>query len=78
MLLKENIKLDTNEFDLIIQDMVSNETVQQMKNYKQHYDTSCFEHCKNVAYYSYIICKKLHLDYISVARARNGTRFIFI
>lgn len=57
------------EFDFIIQDLVSNETVQKMKLYKQHYDTSCFEHCKNVAYYSYLLCKKYHLDYISVARA---------
>ena len=45
------------------------ETVQKMKLYKQHYDTSCFEHCKNVAYYSYLLCKKYHLDYVSVARA---------
>ena len=57
------------EFDFIIQDLVSNETVQKMKLYKQHYDTSCFEHCKNVAYYSYLLCKKYHLDYVSVARA---------
>lgn len=57
------------EFDFIIQDLVSNKTVQKMKLYKQHYDTSCFEHCKNVAYYSYLLCKKYHLDYVSVARA---------
>ena len=44
-----------------------------MQNFRQHYDTSCYEHCENVAYYSYLICKKLNLDYISVARARNGS-----
>lgn len=71
MLLQEDKKeLEKQaEFDFIIQDLVSNETVQKMKLYKQHYDTSCFEHCKNVAYYSYLLCKKYHLDYISVARA---------
>lgn len=58
-----------NEFESIIEDLVSNSTVQKMKNYKQHYDTSCFEHCKNVAYYSYLICKKYNLDYKAVARA---------
>lgn len=58
-----------NEFESIIEDLVSNSTVQEMKNYKQHYDTSCFEHCKNVAYYSYLICKKYNLDYKAVARA---------
>jgi uncharacterized protein len=69
MLLKEDTKPEITEFNLIIQDLELNETVQQMKNYKQHYNTSCYEHCKNVAYYSYLICKKLKLDYISVARA---------
>ena len=71
MLLQEDKKeLEKQaEFDFIIQDLVSNETVQKMKLYKQHYDTSCFEHCKNVAYYSYLLCKKYHLDYVSVARA---------
>ncbi len=73
LLIEENTKLNQEEFDLIIKDLVSNETVQKMKHYKQHYDTSCFEHCKNVAYYSYLICKKYHLDYISAARARNAS-----
>lgn len=69
LLLEEKTKSHIDEFNLIIDDLISNETVQKMKNYKQHYDTSCFEHCKNVAFYSYLICKKYHLDYISVARA---------
>ena len=69
LLLEEKTKSNLEEFDLIIEDLISNETVQKMKNYKQHYDTSCFEHCKNVAFYSYLICKKYHLDYVSVARA---------
>ena len=70
LLLKDkNKETLIQEFDLIINDLVTNETVQKMKNYKQHYDTSCFEHCKNVAYYSYLICKKYNLDYISATRA---------
>ena len=52
-----------------IRDIINNKTVQQMKNYRQHYDTSTFEHCFNVSFMSYKICKKLHLDYKSVARA---------
>ena len=57
------------EFENIILDITSNETVQKMQNFRQHYNTSCFEHCKNVAFYSYLICKKYKLDYISAARA---------
>lgn len=57
------------EFEQIIEDIINNQTVQKMKNYNQHYDTSCYEHCRNVAYISYKICKKLKLDYKSAARA---------
>lgn len=57
------------EFELIISDLINNETVLQMKNYRQHYETSCFEHCKMVAYYCYLICKKYNLDYKSATRA---------
>ena len=57
------------EFDEIIKDIKNNKTVLQMKNFRQHYDTSCYEHCMNVAKYTYLICKKHNLDYISATRA---------
>lgn len=57
------------EFIYIIDDIITDETVKQMKNFRQHCDTSCYEHCLHVAYYSYFLCKKLGLDYISAARA---------
>ncbi|MBR4261672.1 MAG: HD family phosphohydrolase [Clostridia bacterium] len=60
---------DNSEFKNIIIDIVENPTVQEMKNYRQHYDTSCFEHCVNVSYISYKVCKKMNLDYKSAARA---------
>lgn len=69
---KDITKYDSNdkrEFELIISDLVNNKTVQKMKDYKQHYETTCFDHCKMVAYYSYLLCKKYNLDYISAARA---------
>ena len=57
------------EFYSIVSDIINNKTVQKMKLYRQHYNTSTFEHCFNVAYISYRICKKLKLDYVSVSRA---------
>lgn len=57
------------EFNLLVEDLISNETVQEMKKYRQHYDTSTYEHCLYVAYISYKICKKLKLDYKAAARA---------
>jgi len=68
--LEESLKNDSSfEYESIIADLVLNPTVQQMQNFRQHYDTSCFEHCKNVSYYSYLICKKYGLDYKAAARA---------
>ena len=61
------------EFQLIIQDLIENETVQSMKNFRQHYETTCYDHCYTVSYYCYLICKKYNLDYKSAARARYVT-----
>ncbi len=57
------------EFFHIIDDIISHEKVQEMKHFRQHCDTSCYEHCMHVAYYSYYLAKKFGLDYISTARA---------
>ena len=70
--MRQNIKDFINEdkeFEELIIDIISNKTVQQMKNYRQHYDTNCFDHCYMAAYYCYKICKKLKLDYKSATRA---------
>ena len=57
------------EFQDIIKPLIANETVQKMKNFRQHYETTCFDHCYVVSYYCYLICKKYNLDYKSAARA---------
>jgi len=56
------------EFFDCIYDLLENENVKKMKNFKQHANTSCFKHCLQVAYYTYIACKKLNLDYRSATR----------
>lgn len=63
----ENYK-NKKEFIYIVKDLIDNSTVQEMKNFRQHYDNSCFDHCLEVAYWSYLLCKKLGLDYVSAAR----------
>lgn len=57
------------EFYNITKDLLNNSTVKQMKNFKHHYNSTCYEHCLEVAYWSYLICKKHNLDYVSAARA---------
>ena len=64
-----NIIYDDKEYIDMIKDILDNNTVQKMREYKQHYDVSCFFHCLLVSYNSYLICKKHNLDYKSVARA---------
>ena len=57
------------EFESIINDIANNDTVLKMKKYKQHYSTTCYDHCYSVAYDCYKIAKKLNLDYVSLTRA---------
>ena len=61
--------INDKEYMQIVKDIINNETVLEMKKYRQHYDISTFEHCLNVSYISYKICKKLKWDYKSMARA---------
>ena len=49
------------EFQNIINELITNPTVQEMKKYRQHYETTCFDHCYMAAYYCFLICKKYHL-----------------
>ena len=53
------------EFEGIIKDIIENSEVLKMKEYRQHADTSCFDHCYKASYYCYILCKKFKLDYKS-------------
>ena len=57
------------EFIATISDIIENPIVQEMKNYRQHYETNCFDHCLMASYLCYHFCKKYNLDYVSVARA---------
>ena len=61
--------INDKEYMQIVEDIINNETVAKMKKYRQHYDINTFEHCLNVSYISYKICKKLKWDYKSMARA---------
>ncbi|MDE7364306.1 MAG: HD domain-containing protein [Ruminococcus sp.] len=43
--------------------------LEKLKNITHHICTTRFQHCLNVAYYSYKICRIFHLDARSAARA---------
>jgi len=57
------------EYMEYVHDIISNPHIQEMKQYFHHGNTTCFQHCLNVSYYNFIICKLLSWDARSAARA---------
>jgi uncharacterized protein len=57
-----------SEYKACVVDMINSPVVQSMEKFIQHSDISCFEHCINVSYNSYLICMRLGLDYRAAAR----------
>lgn len=67
--MKVNKESQKQEFYRCIKDIMHHPVVQQMKKYPHHCDTSCYQHCLNVSYYNFQICKLLGLDAKAAARA---------
>lgn len=56
-------------FAAIVDDLLRDETVQGMRELPQHSKTcNCFEHSLYVAYLSFLVCRRLKLDYVAAAR----------
>ena len=56
MVKDKNIIYKDEQYMEIIRDIIKNDMVQQMKNYRQHFNVSCFDHCLYVSYNLYLIC----------------------
>lgn len=52
-----------------IYDIINSDELKPLKNITHHISTTRFQHCINVSYYSYILCRKLGLNARSAARA---------
>jgi len=59
---------DDMEYLDCIRDLIGHQTVRSMKNYIQHGDVDCLGHSLYVSYCSYLVCRRLGLDYRSAAR----------
>ncbi|HHT56510.1 MAG TPA: HD domain-containing protein [Herbinix luporum] len=55
-------QLREKQFVELIKDYYESDVVKQMDNYIQHGTTTTLEHCENVAWISYLINEKLHLN----------------
>ncbi len=53
----------------LVADLLRSSVVNEMKNYIHHGNTTCFQHCLNVSYYNYKLCKFFSLNERAGARA---------
>lgn len=58
----------SSDYLACVSGIIEHEDVRSMKQYNQHRGVDCLRHSLNVSYYSYLICRKLKLDYRSAAR----------
>lgn len=65
---KDLEKADSNYYTLV-SDLLNSDVVNRMKTYTQHGNTTCFQHCLNVSYYNYKICRFFSLNERAGARA---------
>ena len=56
-----NIIQEDEEFESIIKDINESEEFQKTKDIVHHFSNR-YDHCRRVAYYSYLVTKKLHLS----------------
>lgn len=57
------------QFEAIVGDLLQDKSVQAMKDLPQHSKyCSCYDHSLYVAYLSFLMCRRLGLDYVAAAR----------
>ncbi|MDE5860232.1 MAG: HD domain-containing protein [Oscillospiraceae bacterium] len=66
------IDLDDKELTIyyyLVADLLENDLVLKMKEYTHHGETTCFQHCLNVSYYNFKLCRFFSLNERAGARA---------
>ncbi len=62
-------ELSSDSYYSNVSDIINSSELDKLKEITHHISTTRFQHCLNVSYYTYLICKKLHLDARAAARA---------
>ncbi len=57
------------EFLDTVGDLINAPEFRMLDKCRHHYGVSRMQHCVNVAYYSFVVCRRLGLDYRAAARA---------
>ena len=73
MVTDKNTIYNDKQYINIVKDILENSMVQQMKNYRQHYNVNCFDHCLYVSYNLYLICKKKKIRLCVCSKSRNAS-----
>lgn len=60
---------DASDYHYYVRDLLASDVVLQMKDFTHHGETTCFQHCLNVSYYDYKICRFFSLNERAGARA---------
>lgn len=66
-----------SEFKSIIKDIAQNPNLLALRDHVQHAVSSRYSHCLSVAFHTYVVCKKLNLDYVSATRGAMLHDFYF-
>lgn len=62
-------ELTVNSYYGCIEDLIGCDQLEKLKEITHHIHTTRFQHCVNVSYYSYLVCRRLRLNARSAARA---------
>ena len=57
------------DFRKAVRDVLESDEVQELKEFRHHKCMTRFQHCLNVSYYSYLLCRKLGFNADEAARA---------
>ncbi|MEG2670187.1 MAG: hypothetical protein RR957_06945 [Oscillospiraceae bacterium] len=56
------------EYFSYVENLIDTPEMKRLEEFSHHYGVSRLRHCINVSYYSFLVCKKLGLDYGAAAR----------
>lgn len=76
ILSRKDLSLEDEYFGYV-RDLLGDRTVLSLSSFRHHIGTTRFQHSLNVSYYNYKLCKLLHLNARSAARAGLLHDFFF-
>lgn len=61
--------MNIQEYYTCVNDLLNSPEVKKLREFGHHLGTTRFQHSLNVSYYNFLLCRKLHLNARSAARA---------